>query len=203
MGCRHERDGNGQPDEGAVLTPDESDRSEDPSEPIAEEDWLEPPLPDTRRGARQLALQALYWERCAAGPAEEAITRLSARHPVSTATVDFARALTAAVRAHTAEIDGLIDSSAAHWRTDRIARLDGILLRLGLAEILYFEDIPTSESIDEAVSLARAYGGEQAYAFVNGVLDSVAKKAAAAKKPAADKETAGVDEAAPATEEGD
>ena len=53
--------------------------------------------------------------------------------------------------------------------------MDGILLRLGLAEILHFDEIPATVSIDEAVSLAREYCGEQAYAFINGVLDAVAK----------------------------
>jgi len=83
--------------------------------------------------------------------------------------------LAVTVRTHSTQIDALIDASASHWRTDRIARLDGILLRLGLAEILHFDEIPATVSIDEAVSLARQYCGEQAYAFINGVLDAVAK----------------------------
>ena len=127
-----------------------------------------------------MALQALYWESSFAGTADEAIARLSARHSLSAANVEFAVELTNAVHAHTSEIDAHIDAAAAHWRTDRIARIDGILLRMGLAEVLYFEAIPTSVAIDEAVSLAKEYCGEQAYAFVNGVLDAVARKTAVA-----------------------
>ena len=153
---------------------------------IPEEGWLEPALPDTRRGARQLALQALYWESSTAGTVEEAIDRLISRHSLSADNVEFATRLAVTVRTHTTQIDALINSSASHWRTDRIARLDGILLRLGLAEILYFEEIPATVSIDEAVSLARQYCGEHAYAFVNGVLDAVAKNPAAADQETTD-----------------
>lgn len=153
---------------------------------VPEDGWLEPSLADTRRGARQLALQALYWESSHAGTSEEALARLNARHNLSPANVEFSTRLAVTVRERTPEIDALINSSASHWRTDRIARLDGILLRLGLAEMLYFEDIPVKVSIDEAVSLAREYCGEQAYAFVNGVLDAVANKLAVAADPTSD-----------------
>ena len=170
------------------------DSQPDPDVTIPEEGWLEPALPDTRRGARQLALQALYWESFAAGTAEEAIDKLNSRHSLSADNVEFATQLAVTVRAHSTQIDALINSSASHWRTDRIARLDGILLRLGLAEILYFEEIPVTVSIDEAVSLARQYCGEQAYAFVNGVLDAVAKNPAVANTIADDPATTADDQ---------
>ena len=153
--------------------------SKDAGLEVAEEGWQEPSLPDTRRGARQLALQALYWERACAGTVDEALATLGSRHNLSTANAQFAAKLAATVCSQISRIDALINSSASHWRTDRIARLDLILLRLGLAEILFFDEIPISVSIDEAVSLAKEYCGEQAYAFVNGVLDAVAKNPSA------------------------
>lgn len=136
----------------------------------------------------------MYWESSTAGTAEEAIDKLNSRHHLCADNVEFATRLAATVRTHGTQIDALIDSSASHWRTDRIARLDGILLRLGLAEILYFEEIPATVSIDEAVSLARQYCGEQAYAFVNGVLDAVAKNPAVANTIADDSAAAATDQ---------
>ncbi|MEC9380651.1 MAG: transcription antitermination protein NusB, partial [Candidatus Latescibacterota bacterium] len=59
---------------------------------------------------------------------------------------------------------------------DRIARLDGLILRLGLAELLYIGDVPARVTIHEAVELAKTYGGGQSYRFVNGLLDAIARQ---------------------------
>ncbi len=140
---------------------------------VEELTWAEPALPNTRRGARQLAVQALYWETCSPGDVDSALSELACRHGVSGLTYEFAEQLVRTALERAVELDSIIDSTAAHWRTDRIARIDGIIIRLALTEILYFADIPPSVTIDEAVELAKAYGGQQSYAFVNGVLDAV------------------------------
>ena len=81
------------------------------------------------------------------------------------------------VRAHTAQIDEFVSRFAKDWTIDRIARVDLSILRVAIYEMLYRkEDVPTGAAINEAVELAKRYGGERSYAFVNGILGSVAKE---------------------------
>lgn len=132
-------------------------------------------LPDSRSGARRLALQALYWESSCPGQLEEALGQLAMAAGLRPEHVDFAGRLARAAVEHAGQLDRLIADAATNWRPERIARLDGLVLRLALAELLFFDDIPARVSICEAVELAKAYGGGQSYAFVNGVLDAIAR----------------------------
>ena len=77
---------------------------------------------------------------------------------------------------HAQEIDELAAAMAQHWSWERIARIDRLILRLALAEMLFFDEIPVRVSIDEAVELARSYSTDKSYAFVNGVLDGVVRQ---------------------------
>ena len=84
------------------------------------------------------------------------------------------------VGAHTEEIDEFVSKYSKDWMIDRIARVDLSILRIAIYEMLYRkEDVPTGAAINEAVELAKRYGGERSYAFVNGILGSVAKEVAA------------------------
>ncbi len=132
--------------------------------------------PDNRHGARRLALQALYWEACDAGKAEGALENLQQAVELSEPVRAFAETLVLLVADHALELEELIGTNATHWRTDRMARIDLIILRQTLAEILFVDDVPVRVSIDEAVELARIFSTEQSYAFVNGILDAVVHK---------------------------
>lgn len=81
------------------------------------------------------------------------------------------------VKEHTEEIDEFVSRYSKDWMIDRIARVDLSILRVAIYEMLYRkEDVPTGAAINEAVELAKRYGGERSYAFVNGILGSVAKE---------------------------
>jgi N utilization substance protein B len=81
------------------------------------------------------------------------------------------------VLAHTEQIDEFVSRYSKDWMIDRIARVDLSILRVAIYEMLYrTEDVPTGAAINEAVELAKRYGGERSYAFVNGILGSVAKE---------------------------
>jgi len=69
-----------------------------------------------------------------------------------------------------AEIDGLIDSASKKWRIQRISKTDLMLLRVAIYEIKFDDEIPDKVSVNEAVELAKIYGGDESPAFVNGVL---------------------------------
>ena len=75
------------------------------------------------------------------------------------------------VLANLSEIDGLIERSAVGWALGRISRVSRAILRLACYEMLYRPDIPPLVSLDEAVELAKNFDDENAYTFVNGVLN--------------------------------
>ncbi len=74
---------------------------------------------------------------------------------------------------HLEEVDATIAGYLKNWSPDRLARLDRIILRLGVAELLYFDDIPPKVTINEYVELSRLFGTDDSPGFVNGVLDAV------------------------------
>ena len=71
------------------------------------------------------------------------------------------------------EIDELIDTNAKDWSIDRIAKMDLPILRVAIYEIKHREDIPVGVSINEAVELAKKYGGDDSPKFINGLLGQI------------------------------
>jgi N utilization substance protein B len=87
----------------------------------------------------------------------------------------FAEALVARATEHRDAIDQALGQVSRTWRVDRMARVDRNILRLALAELQYFPDIPARVTLNEAVELAKRYGAAESPAFVNGLLDSAIK----------------------------
>lgn len=81
-----------------------------------------------------------------------------------------------AVSAHHEDIDAMIAENLDKWSIDRIGRTDLAILRTAAAEMMYIDSIPYGVSINEAVDLAKKYGDERSYAFINSVLSKIAKK---------------------------
>jgi len=71
------------------------------------------------------------------------------------------------------KIDGQIKEHSKGWDVDRLLKIDRDTLRISITELLYFEDIPASVSIDEAVELAKKYGSDESSSFINGILRQV------------------------------
>ena len=140
---------------------------------------MKPAEATARRRAREAALQMLYqWEvgRTSPGdsilsywPAQEEAPELSAVHR------EFANALVRGTTGRVEEIDALIAQRAQNWRVERMAVLDRLVLRLATYELLAEPDTPPKVVINEALELTRQYSGDEAVAFVNGVLDGVRK----------------------------
>lgn len=70
------------------------------------------------------------------------------------------------------ELDKELQPLAPDWPIDKIARIDRVILRMGLFELRYEKDVPPKVVINEAVELAKAFGGENSSKFINGVLGS-------------------------------
>lgn len=81
-----------------------------------------------------------------------------------------------AVQDHHEEIDRIISENLDRWNIDRIAKTDLAILRTAVAEMLYVDSIPVNVSINEAVELAKKYGDEKSYAFINSVLGKISRR---------------------------
>lgn len=138
-----------------------------------------------RTFARECALQMLYQidlrnrklmpEDCA----EEFWSHRHGDGPAAAGTdtevKDFAMKLVKGVTEKIAEVDAEIERSAEHWKIDRMALVDRNILRIGVCEIIFFSDIPSKVTINEAVELAKKFGDSESPKFVNGVLDKIAR----------------------------
>lgn len=87
----------------------------------------------------------------------------------------FAEEIVKGTFKYVTKINGLIQDCAENWSLDRMAVVDRNVLRMAIYEILYRMDIPTSVTINEAIEIAKKYGTEESGAFVNGILDRVAR----------------------------
>ena len=74
----------------------------------------------------------------------------------------------------TEEIDGFIGESAKGWKISRLNKVDLCILRLAVYEMLYDSDVPYKVAINEAVDIAKQYGGEDSPSFINGILGKIA-----------------------------
>jgi N utilization substance protein B len=133
-----------------------------------------------RHRARESAFQMLYqWEVGRVTPETAAADYQTIEQegvkPLTPASRRFAESLVAGTAAHVAQIDQLIGQHAQHWRIERIAIVDRLVLRLAVFELLYAPDTPPRVVIDEAIELARSFSEEDSVRFVNGVLDAVYK----------------------------
>ena len=130
-----------------------------------------------RRQAREAALQILYlWEvgRMDTSDAVETFFREHQRDAAD-AVVAFATTLVNGTVAEVAELDALIEQHSQHWRLERMAVIDRLVLRLAAWELRHQTDTPPAVVMNEALELARRFSTEESVRFVNGVLDGIRK----------------------------
>lgn len=148
-------------------------------------------MASNRHLGRIVALQTLYEQdfRAECGDPNlvlsEVLDRNIDRYSETIEDKAFIVALVNGVAEKSAELDGVLQPIAPEWPLAQIARIDHIVLRIGLYELTFAEDVPPKVVINEAVELAKAFGSENSSKFVNGVLGTALrnKEAAVAKKP--------------------
>ena len=139
-------------------------------------------MASNRHLGRIIALQTLYEEEFrrdsadAAFDIEEVLARNIERYSEMVDDVEFIRALVHGILDKISELDAILQPIAPEWPIDQIARMDRIVLRIGLYELLYGGDVPPKVVINEAVELAKAFGGENSSKFINGVLGTVLRQ---------------------------
>lgn len=130
----------------------------------------------TRRDGREAAAQFLYSREV--NPGEDTAEEVEAfwsLHLAKPKVVEFANRLAAGTIQHLAEIDELITGIAENFSLERFSNIDRNIIRVAAYEILYLPDTPDPVAINEAIEIAKRFGGNDSARFVNGVLDKVIK----------------------------
>ena len=130
-----------------------------------------------RTRGREAALQILFAEDLAGGSLAHAERLHWAHLAASVEGKDFAHQVVEGYGEHADEIDAMIRKVSEHWRIERMPLVDRNILRLATYELMFMPDVPRKVTLNEAVELAKRYGGEGSAGFVNGVLDRIATEA--------------------------
>lgn len=131
----------------------------------------------SRHRARAIALQSLYeWDfRGQKGDLKKIVEKNLQEFVPETNHQDFVWRLIKAVKKNLPQLNKIIEKAAPQWPLEKIGIIDRNVLRLGLYELLHGDprEVPPKVAMDEAIELAKAFGGEKSGKFVNGVLGTV------------------------------
>ena len=131
----------------------------------------------SRRKSRESVLKALYaYSNQEENPMLVLKRVLSLTSMKSSNDSSYIKKLYSLVLNNNELTDKLIKKNLKNWKFNRVAQLDKILLRMGICEIIFMDDIPPKASITEMVEIAKIYSTEDSSSFINGVLDSVYKE---------------------------
>jgi N utilization substance protein B len=133
-----------------------------------------------RRKAREFALQMLYQAEASGTPMCDVAARFWDDREAPSDLRVFAERLAQGTASRLEAIDRILVESLENWRLERLAIVDRNILRLAVYEFLHETETPPIVIIDEAIEIARRFGGEDSWQFANGILDAVRKKLEAA-----------------------
>jgi N utilization substance protein B len=136
-----------------------------------------------RSTAREAALQILFAIDASGNDVDQAIHDFWRETPSDPEGRAYANELVQGAMSVMSDLDARIAKASAHWRVERMTRVDRNVLRLGVYELLHRLDVPRAVALDEAVELAKRFGTEESGAFVNGVLDQVADESGRIDEP--------------------
>ncbi|MFU0801223.1 MAG: transcription antitermination factor NusB [Xylanivirga thermophila] len=127
----------------------------------------------SRRDAREVAMKIIYQYEFGQACDDDLIKEMSNQVKLSNADMEYLYDVVNGVKNNIVELDSNVEKFLKGWSLDRLAKIDLAILRLSIFEILYRTDVPNSVSINEAVELAKKYGTEKSFSFINGILASV------------------------------
>jgi N utilization substance protein B len=139
-------------------------------------------MASNRHLGRIIALQTLFEQdfRRSAGDKtfdlEAVLSRNIERYQATVDDKDFIIQLVNGVAKNEEQLDAELQPVAPEWPIDQIARMDRVVLRMGLYELKHGKDVPPKVVINEAVELSKAFGSENSSKFINGVLGTVLRK---------------------------
>ena len=126
-----------------------------------------------RRLARELAMKVLFARDLGKNEPSEIMLRLYEEEKSSSEVKEFSSYLAEGVIKNQSLLDGVIDKYAIEWDLNRIAAVERNILRIALYELIFSENTPVAVTINEAVEIAKTYGGNESPRFINGILGKV------------------------------
>ncbi len=126
-----------------------------------------------RRKARILAFQTIYSWDINNDSIDELLKFSWKKEDINDEVANFARLLAAGTIEKLDEIDELIKNNIRNWEFERLSKVDLAILRTSVFEIRFQEDVPPGVTINEAVEIAKSFGTDDSYKFINGVLDNI------------------------------
>ncbi len=127
-----------------------------------------------RRKEREFALKVLYASEYNDMDLEEQFNYLMQAEQDHAS--PFAKDIVTKCTAAKEELNELIKSKLKHWRFERVAVIDRVLLRMAITEFLFFDDIPPMVTMDEIIEISKMYSTDRSDGFINGILDAVLKQ---------------------------
>jgi len=134
-----------------------------------------------RRNARKGVLEALFAQQFSDENPKVTLSRIFKSNNNQEKNFEFITDLFHCVLDNIELADNLIRSHLQNWEFGRVAHVDRLLLRMGICEIFFMEDIPPKVSISEMVEISKIYSTDESPSFINGVLDAVYKEYQAKK----------------------
>ncbi|MBU5454575.1 transcription antitermination factor NusB [Caproiciproducens sp. MSJ-32] len=130
-----------------------------------------------RKRSREIAMELLFSMTINKNTLEETFNTFIEEYEMKLEIIDaeYIKSILKKVEDNKEEIDARIEKSLNKWSIDRISKVNLTILRIAIAEMLYFDDIPEKVSINEAIELTKKYSDEKSVAFVNGLLDNTLK----------------------------
>lgn len=130
----------------------------------------------SRREARTAAFEFLYQIGFRSESKEDQKKMYLDLHPMEEEDLPYFNTITDGVAEKQDELDATYSKYLKDWKQSRLPRVDVVLLRIAVYEMLHVEDVPTSVSINEAVVLAKRYSSEESKGYINAVLGKVGQE---------------------------
>ncbi|MBU0543871.1 MAG: transcription antitermination factor NusB [Proteobacteria bacterium] len=127
----------------------------------------------SRRRARELAMQALFYMDNCNDDSEEILKRFCINFNPTEDILPFFYRLVKGVVSERNEIDSIIEKFSSNWKISRMACVDRNIMRMAVYELLWCSDIPSKVSINEAIDIGKKYGTGESGPFINGILDTI------------------------------
>ena len=130
-----------------------------------------------RKRSREIAMELLFSMEISKNSYEQTIESFIENYEMDLKTIDleYIKEVMKSVTDYKEEIDEIIKNSLIKWNIERVSKVNLIIVRLAIAEMLYIDDVPEVVAINEAIELTKKYSDDKSVSFVNGALDKAFK----------------------------
>lgn len=130
-----------------------------------------------RKRSREIAMELLFSMEISKNSYEQTIESFIENYEMDLKTIDleYIKEVMKSVIDYKEEIDEIIKNSLINWTIERVSKVNLIIVRLAIAEMLYIDDVPEVVAINEAIELTKKYSDDKSVSFVNGALDKAFK----------------------------